>query len=220
MGYVMKKFITARFLLASILIAGLLGGCAGTTPAPWTPVPTDDPATVVAAAVATLGMKMTEEALRNPTATLEPSATPEPTKTPLPPTPEPTVAEVSPTPAPPTATTAPALSAQVLYMTTYPENRRDYVPNERFSLAIGVRNTGTITWEPGMKVKVVKIEGEITVAPEAVFNSEVAPGGKAEFDLWAFGSEMLGEHAWHFQVYTKDDIAVPGGYTVFRYESH
>lgn len=206
---------TGKILIVLMVTAIVMSGCASPTP---TLAPTIDPATFVAQAVETLSAQMTDEALRNPspTATLAPSATPvPPTATPEPPTATFTPAVT----APPTATQAPALSAQFLYGATYPENKRVYVPNEEFGLALGFQNTGSVTWEQGYTLKIVDFEGEITVQQEAVMGSAVAPGEKYEFNLWAFGSETLGQHIWYFQLFTSSGGAVPGGMGIFTYES-
>jgi hypothetical protein len=208
--------MTGRACLAFFLLAGLAAGCSAPTPPPLQP--TTDPATYVAAAVETLSAKMTEEALLHPSDTpVPPSATPiPPTNTPEPPTLTPTPA-VSPTPS---ATEAPPLSAQFLYAATYPENKRDYVPNEKYGLALGFLNNGTITWEAGYRLKIANYKGEITVQPEVELGQAIAPGQKVEFNLWAFGSEMLGEHTWYFQLYTSQGVPVPGGVGVFTYTSY
>ena len=48
-----------------------------------------------------------------------------------------------------TPTQTALISAKLLYVVTYPEDKRSYVSNERFGIAIGFQNTGTVTWEPG-----------------------------------------------------------------------
>lgn len=210
-------FLIGKFFALLAIFSILLSGCASPTPSV---APTIDPATFVAQAVETLSAQITDEALRNPspTATLAPSATPVPptaTATFAPPTATVTPAVTS----TPTATQAPALLAQFLYGATYPENKRVYVPNEEFGLALGFQNTGSVTWEQGYTLKIVDFEGEITVQQEAVMGKAVAPGEKYEFNLWAFGSETLGQHVWYFQMYTAAGGPVPGGMGVFRYES-
>ena len=209
--------LTGKLAVILILVSALLAGCGAFTPAQPTvsPLPTTDPATYVAAAVQTLAAQMTEEALRNPTATAtpEPTATLEPTITPIPVTPTPAM---SPTPV---ATQAPPLSAQALYAAAYPENKTERVPNEKFSLALGFKNTGSITWEPGYRVKIVNFEGEITVQQEVELGKSVAAGEKVEFNLWAYGSETLGKHVWVFQLYTPNGAAVPGGGIAYTYTS-
>ncbi len=210
-----NRSITGRLLITLCLVAVLAAGCASPTPPP--PLPTIDPATYVAAAVETLSAQITEEALRNPTDTPVP-----PTDTPVPPTSTPELPTLTPTLAislTPTATQPPPLSSQFLYATTYPENKREYVPNEKFGLALGFINNGSITWEPGYRLKLVNFEGEVTVAPEAELGQAIAPGQKAEFNLWAFGSETLGQHTWYFQLYSSQGVPVPGGFAYFSYVS-
>jgi hypothetical protein len=204
------KTLVMLFLLGSAILAG----CAAPAPAAPTPAPTIDPATYVAAAVETLSAQMTAEALAHP------SATPVPTDTPVPPTPTPALPTETPTPsisATPTATEAPALSAQFNYAATYPEHKYEYVPNEKFGLAMGFLNTGSVTWEPGYRFKLVNYEGEITVQTEVELGKAVPPGEKIEFNMWAFGSETLGKHVWVFQLYTSQGAPVPGGVGVYSY---
>lgn len=203
-----------KLFLALSLIAVLLTGCNTTTPSP---AYTIDPATYVAAAVETLSAQLTEEALRNPTDTPVP-----PTDTPVPPTPTPEPPTLTPTPAispTPSATQPPPLSAQFLYAATYPENKREYIPNEKFGLALGFLNNGTIAWEAGYRLKLINYQGEVTVQQEVELGQSIAPGKKVEFNLWAFGSETLGQHTWHFQLYSSQGVPVPGGYAYFSYVS-
>lgn len=214
----MKSLLKKTGLLTITMLCILAAGCSLASPeAAATPMPTTDPATYVAAAVETISVQMTEQALLNPTATPEPSATPEPTATPIPPTP--TVVADTPT-ASPTDTPQYTNAAAVQYVTTWPENKREYVPNETYSLAIGFKNTGTVTWEPGYTLKLVDFKGEITCQPEASIDRAVEPGEKAEFAFWAFGSEMLGEHTWYFQLYNSAGIPVPGGSAAYTYTSY
>jgi hypothetical protein len=212
-----SKMSFGKTIPALILISSILTGCSemgiGATPAPTT-----DPATYVAAAVATVHAQLTEQALLNPTATPtpQPTATLEPTATPIPATETPAAPAATATTAP---TQAPAVSAQALYASTFPENKREYIPNERFSVAIGFKNTGSVTWEAGTKVKLVSFTGEVTVNPEVETSKAVGPGDKVEFDLWAFGSETLGQHTWNFQLYNAQGVAISGGYISFSYTS-
>ncbi len=221
-GFVKAKlFLTGKAgFMALMLVALTLSGCGLANPAP---AATQDPAVVVEMVVATVDAQMTEEALRNPSPTPPPTSTPLPTATAtLEPTATPAVTNtpaMTDTPVP-TDTPVVMVSAQVLYTTTYPENRREYVPNELFSLAVGVKNTGTIPWGPGYTMKLVSFEGEVTCAPEVVLGKGVDPGAKAEFDFWAFGSETLGKHVWNFQLYNAAGGAIPGGYASFSYTSH
>jgi hypothetical protein len=201
-----------RPLVSILLVGSFLTGCS--TPATPTPAPTQDPATLIAAAVETLEVQMTDEAIRNPSATPEPTATPvTPTATPIPNTPTPTIVPTI------TNTPVPPLSAQFNYATTYPENKREYIPNEEFGLALGFENTGTITWLPGYRLKIVNYVGEVTVQQEVELGQAIEPGKKVEFNLWAFGSETLGQHVWYFQLYTPEGVPVPGGVGVYSYTS-
>lgn len=195
-----------------LLLGLLMAGCSPASTA--TPAPTQDPADIIAAAVATIQAEMTAEALRNPSPTPMPTATIEPTATPVPPTPTPSLPSETPTS---TATTAPAVSAKFLSAGTFPENKFEYIPNKKFGLAVRFQNTGTVTWTPGYRLKLTGFEGEITVQPEVELGQAIEPGKAAEFDLWAFGSEMMGRHVWYFQLYTAEGFPVPGGSAAFSY---
>lgn len=214
----MKNQLTSlyRFAILVLLQSALLVSCSP-TPVP-TLAPTQDPATLVAVAVRTISAQYTAEALAHPSATaVIPTPSLTPTETPVPATSTP----VAPTATPEaTATTQPAVSAQALYTTTTPENKREYIPNEKFTLALGFKNTGTVAWAAGSKVKLVSYKGEVTVNPEVTTDKAVAPGDKVEFDLWAFGSETLGQHTWYFQLYSSQGVPVPGGAIAFSYTSH
>lgn len=207
----MQSF-TGKFLTIMFLISLLLAGCSSA--ATVTPAPTQDPAEIIAAAVATVRAEMTAEALRNPSPTPMPTATNIPTETPVPPTPTPSVPSETPTS---TATTAPAVSAKFLSAGTFPENKFEYIPNKKFGLAIRFQNTGTVAWTPGYRLKLTGFEGEITVQTELELGQAIEPGKAAEFDLWAFGSEMMGRHVWYFQLYTAEGYPVPGGSAAFSY---
>lgn len=218
-GESMTKSISrrARSLSFFVILSMMLAGCS--TPAPVA-TPTLDDSAIVAAAVETISAQMTADALNNP------SPTPLPTQTPLPP---------SPTPVPPTETTLPSpeptatftqtqpqaapLSAKLLYVVTFPENKRIYVPNEKYGLALGFENTGTLTWEAGSTVKLVSFVGEVTIQTELAVDEAVKPGERVEFDLWVFGSETLGYHEFYFQLYTNSGLAIPGGVAVYSYTS-
>jgi hypothetical protein len=202
-------------LLMIVLISSLLVGCSA--PAPAAPLPTQDPATIVAAAVQTLSAQMTEQALRNPTATPVPTSTPVPTQTPVPPTNTPAAPTETPTNTP---TTAPAISAKFLSAGTFPVNKLEYKPNEKFGLAVRFLNTGTVAWQPGYRLKLVNFQGEITVQTESEMGQAIEPGKAVEFDLWAFGSETLGRHIWYFQLFTPQGLAVPGGSGIFSYTAY
>jgi hypothetical protein len=47
----------------------------------------------------------------------------------------------------------------------------------------------------------------------------VPPGGTAEFDFGAFGSEALGRHTTYWQLFNPQGKPVPGGAVSFSYES-
>jgi hypothetical protein len=211
---IMKSSYTihSNFFLFVALSFSLLVGC---TQAPM-PVPTQDQSTIVAAVVETINVQNTQAALLNPT------KTPLPTKTQIPPTATSIPATGTPTETivpSETATQQPAYSASLLYVVSYPENKREYVGNERFGIALGFRNTGTTAWEPGTNVKLVSYTGEVTVQLEASINTSVPPGEKVEFDFWAFGSEWYGDHTFVFQLYNNQGLAIPGGYATFTYTS-
>lgn len=210
----MKSFqaIRSNFFLFFVYSFSLLVGC---TQAPL-PVPTQDQSTIVAAVVETINAQNTQAALLNPT------KTPKPTETPIPPTATsiPSTGTSTETIIPSeTATQQPAYAATLLYVVSYPENKREYVGNERFGIALGFRNTGTVIWEPGTNVKLVSYTGEVTVQLEASINTSVPPGEKVEFDFWAFGSEWYGDHTFVFQLYNNQGLAIPGGYATFTYTS-
>lgn len=206
---------TGRCFLTLVFASSLLVGCRAAPQA--TPVPTQDPAVYVAAAVSTIRAQMTADALRNPSPTPNPSATPLPSATPIPPTDTPAAPTSSPTAV---ATIAPAISAKFLSAGTFPKNKFDYVPNEKFGLAIRFLNTGSSGWQPGSRLVLTGFQGEVTVQKEAELSQGIDPGKAAEFDLWAFGSETLGKHIWYFQLYSAQGLAIPGGSAVFSYTSH
>ena len=196
-----------------VLIASLLSGC---TTLQATPAPTIDQSTIVAAAVETLSAQITLDALNHPSPTPLPTATPlPPTATPPPPT-ETQAATAEPTSLP---IQKAELSARLVYVVTFPENKRNYVPNEKYGVALGFENTGTLTWQPGSTVRLMDYKGEVTIQTELSVDKEVKPGERVEFDLWAFGSETLGEHVFTFQLYTREGIAIPGGIAVYTYVS-
>ncbi|MBE0687778.1 MAG: hypothetical protein IH585_17430 [Anaerolineaceae bacterium] len=207
-----SQFIQRKLFLFVVFSFSLLVGC---TQAPM-PVPTLDQSIIVAAVVETINAQNTQDTL------LKPTNTPMPTETQVPPTSSPLPATETPreTILPSeTATQQPAYSASLEYVVTYPENKREYVGNERFGIALGFRNTGTVVWEPGTNVKLVSYTGEVTVQLEASINTSVLPGDKVEFDFWAFGSEWYGDHTFVFQLYNNQGLAIPGGYATFTYTS-
>lgn len=202
-------------LFVIILICSLLAGCAAATPVPPPPAPTQDPATQVAAVVGTIYADMTSQARLNPTATPSPL----PTSTPLPPTATPLPPTITPTASLTPTATPPELSAQVLKVWTYPSAKNQYSGNEGFGLAIYLKNTGSAAWGQGYQLRITGHTGpgEITVQAAADLTTTVAPGGKVEFDLWAFGSEQPGEHTYTFQLFTIYGKAVPGSQATYKY---
>ncbi len=207
----MKKLHFLKIIALFLMMSSLIAACSPTSP---TAIPTVDEGKIIAAAVNTMSAKMTDEAIRNPSPTPFPTQTPvPPTATPLPPTETPAFT-VEPTQA---ATLAPALSALLRYVTTFPEDKRVYIPNEEYGLALGFENTGTVTWEAGTYVKLISFKGEVTVQTELSIDHAVKPGERVEFALWAFGSETLGDHTFVFQMYTPSGLAVSGGYATYSY---
>ena len=171
-----------------------------------------------------------------------PTLTPTPTATPLPtdtPTPEPTSTSTpsptatftplptdTPTITPTFTATVPALSAELLYVSTYPQNRRTYVPNETFSIAIGFKNNGSEPWTAGYCAVAVNngmVDPTYSMEPVCVGDVQgskpVLPGEKIEFDFGAFGSETLGQHSWGYIFVTPQGKLVPGGTAGFWYVS-
>lgn len=179
-------------------------------------LPTMDQSTIVAAVVETVNAQNTQNAY------LIPSETPLPTETIIPPTATLILSTETPTQTPqPTETPTEQLaySAILQYVAAYPEDKREYVGNERFGIAIGFLNSGTITWESGSVVRLVSYSGEPTVQLEAVIPRAVPPGDKVEFNFWAFGSEWYGDHTFIFQLYNSQGLSIPGGYATFTYTS-
>ncbi len=159
---------------------------------------------------------MTTEAFLNPsatptftptnTATLVPTATIIPTNT------------VIPTE---TATPQPAYSAKLTYVTTFPENKTEFLPNESFGIAFGFLNTGKAAWSPGSKLSLLRQDGEyVTVETFKVLEKTVASGEKIEFSLWAFGSEDMKPQTVYYQLYSESGIAISGGFATFTFKSY
>lgn len=196
-----------------MLVAMLtLSGCGVLSP---TPAPTQDTAPLVDMVVKTMNAQQTADALAHPSATPLPTETPVPTQTP-PPTATATPA-ITNTPAATATVKVVGTSAKLLYITTYPENKREFIPNEKFGLAFGFLNNGSTTWAAGFRLVNVSYQGELTAWPEVTLNRNIAPGEKAEFNIAAFGSETLGTHSWVYQVYSDSGVAIPGGSAVFTY---
>ncbi|MDO9086937.1 MAG: hypothetical protein Q7U53_12095 [Anaerolineaceae bacterium] len=203
----------SNFLFFLLILGSVIAGCTS----PVIPVlPTVDEGAIVAAVVETINAQNTTEAINNPSATPVPTETqPPPSPTPIPITETPTeTAQPSETP-----TQITSVSAKLMYVVAYPEDKRSYVGNERFGIAIGFQNTGTVTWEPGSYVKLVSNNGEVTVQLEAFVTKAVAPGEKAEYDHWAYGSEWYGDHTFVFQLYNSQGLPISGGYATFTYTS-
>ena len=166
-------------------------------------------------AFSTVFAEMTTQAYLNPTSTETPQVTitsiptvlPSPSSTSLP-------APTS-TPSP----TSPTLKAQLMYVTTYPEYKIEFTPNEKFGVAICFTNTGSVTWGAGSKLVLVGFDGDyVTVQTEAILERPVAPGEKIEFNLWAFGSEDMSYQSNYFQLFSEFGVPVEGGYAVFSYQ--
>lgn len=211
----MKSYfsIQRKSVILVVLLFSFLASC--TAPAPI-PAPTQDQAVIVDAVVKTINAQHTQDAFLIPTNTLFPTETQvHATPSAIPTTESPTKT-IQPTE---TATPRPAYSAKLLYVTSYPENKREYVGNERFGIALGFQNTGTVAWQAGTNVKLVSNSGEVTVQLEVSIDKSVPPGEKVEFDLWAFGSEWYGDHTFVFQLYNDQGLAIPGGYASFTYTS-
>lgn len=208
-----RHSLQLKSIILILVLFTFLAGCTAPTPLP---APTNDQALIVDAVVKTINAQHTQDALLNPTSTPLPTETKiPPTLTSIPATKTPTIT-LQPTE---TATTQPAYSAALVYVTAYPENKREYVGNERFGIALGFQNTGTVTWQAGTNVKLVSYTGEVTVQLETTIDHAVIPGEKVEFDLWAFGSEWYGDHTFGFQLYNDQGLAIPGGYATFTYTS-
>jgi len=165
-------------------------------------------------AFSTVFAAMTTQAYLYPTAT----NTPMPTNTDLPtvtPSPSSTASQIPTS----TFTPAPTLKAQLLYVVTYPENKTQFVPNEKFGVAIGFLNTGTVTWNAGSRLVLTGYDGDyVTVQTEAVLEKAVPPGEKVEFNLFAFGSEDMSFQSNYFQLYSDLGVPVEGGFAVFNYQ--
>ncbi len=82
-----------------------------------------------------------------------------------------------------------------------------------------MKNTGSTAWLPGYQLRLAAHAGpeEITVQTSAELAVTVPPGGKVEFDLWAFGSEHPGKHTYTFKLFSNYGIAVMGSDASFTY---
>ncbi len=200
------KYLRNIILLVAVVA---LSAC---TAAPAVEVsPTMDPDEVVEVAIKTLAARMTAEALANPTATpLPPTATPVPTETAIP------TATVPPEP---TATLTAEYSnkAEWIYTSTFPENRREFHPNEIFNIAWGLKNVGNVAWHPDYKL--IWVGGDhFTDVTEIPLGKAVAPGESCQFTLGAFGSEDMNQHTTYWQLVDQRGYIVPGGSVSFTYQ--
>jgi len=207
-----------RFMVRSInplkmivLVAAVIALTACTAAPVVEVTPTMAPEEIVELAVATLSARMTAEALANPTATeVPPTATPVPTKTTIP------TATVPPEP---TATSTAEFTnrAEWVYTSTFPENRREFHPNEHFNIAWGLKNVGNITWHPDYKL--IRVGGDpFTDVTEIPLGKVVAPGETCQFTLGAFGSEDMNAHTTYWQLVDQSGYVVPGGAVSFTYQ--
>lgn len=173
--------------------------------------PTMDPEQVIELAKATLSSEMTAEALANQTATeMPPTATAVPTETTIP------AATVPPEPS---ATPTPEYlnRAEWVYTSTFPENRREFHPNEIFNIAWGLKNVGNITWHPDYRL--IWVGGDrFTDVTEIPLGKVVAPGEACQFTLGAFGSEDMSQHTTYWQLVDQSGYVVPGGAVSFTYQ--
>ncbi len=219
----MKRiFSTASHILLLAVLLASITGCGAAAPVPSQP--TLDPTQVMEDARATVVAEITEDARLHPSATPTATQTPLPTSTPLP-SATPTVTltatpSITDTPAPTFTPTALPLSSKFLYAVTYPENKNRYPSNEKFGLALGFLNTGSIDWNSSYTIRLTGFEGEVTVQTEATLGRSVKPGEKGEWNLWAYGSEMMGKHVFYFQIYTDTGAAIDGGFGYFTYEAY
>ena len=213
MHHSIKKILLIIF---ATILSELLIGC---TSQPIAIIPTLDQSQIVAEVVNTINAQNTMVATLQPTKTNLPTPSQTfvlstPTLVPEKETPTFTMEDPTSTP-----TQESFYSASLQYVVSYPENKREYVGNESFNIAIGYLNSGTITWEAGSTVKLVSYIGEPTVQLEATIDRVVRPGEKIEFNFWAFGSEWYQDHTFIFQLYTAQGLAIPGGYATFTYTS-
>ena len=193
-----------QFLMASVILSacGLLPGAAETSTPPALPVP--------------IFSTSTATPLPSITPTLTATFTPEPSLTP----------SETPTITPTWTPIAPIISAQFLSATTSPGNTHSYVPNEKFTIDVVYKNTGTAPWTPNYCVAVVYVDrGDVTYQTTSVCvgdmkRAQVLPGEKIGFVFSAFGSETLGLHSWGYVLVDPKGKQVPGGVASFYYYSH
>ena len=122
----------------------------------------------------------------------------------------------TPTPGP-TATPLPSGNqAKFLYANTYPENKREFRPNENFNIAFGFENVGEVTWDPSYAL--VFVGGDQFTAVTAIpLGRYVEPGEKCEFNLGTFGSEDIRLHTTYWALITGPGEVVEGGSAYFSY---
>jgi len=201
-----KKLWPAAVL--AITVSFILSACSAFVPAE----PTPDPAVLQENARGTVVAEMTAEAQANPTAvfTLPPTYTPYPTYTAV------VIPTETPTPGP-TATPLPSGNqAKFLYANTYPENKREFRPNETFNIAFGFQNVGEVTWDPSYAL--VFVGGDQFTAVTAIpLGRYVEPGEKCEFNLGTFGSEDIRLHTTYWALITGPGEVVEGGSAYFSY---
>jgi hypothetical protein len=121
--------------------------------------------------------------------------------------------------------TIPSLSAKLLSVTTYPVNKRWFVPNEKYAIDVAFENTGSQTWTANYCVAVIYSDkGDVTYQTTSVClgdmkRTQVAPGERVSFVFSAFGSEMMGTHSWGYALISPQGKLVPGGTAGFYYVS-
>jgi hypothetical protein len=205
----MNKILSQFFLV--LLAIYFLSGCS------FIPLSEEKQEEATLNAFSTVFAEMTTQAYLNPTSTELPQATSSSTPAASPTHPE--TSTLAPTSTFTPSPTSPTLKAQLMYVTTYPEYKFEFTPNEKFGVAIGFTNTGSVTWGSGSKLVLVGYDGEyVTVQTEAILERPVAPGEKVEFNLWAFGSEDMSYQSNYFQLYSEFGVPVDGGYAVFSYQ--
>jgi hypothetical protein len=201
-------------MLILVLLSSTLAACSSAVLTPVATQTAEPTSTSTVAATPTNQPTVPVTPSLAATATLSPIAT----ATPVPTATETLIPTATQTASPTPTATPPPLAAEVLKVWSFSDNTV-YIANVGFTLGIYMKNTGAITWEPGYQLRFVGLTngGDITVQPVADLTVEVRPGGKVEFDLWAFGSETLGEHTWYFQLFTANGKKVPGSECSFTF---
>ena len=186
------------FMLVTIFLSGCSSFAAPTPTSTDTPVPTST-STNTPTPIPTFTPTFTATVTPNPTATFT----------------------ITPT----STATIPAISAKLLSVTTFPVNKRWFVPNEKYSIDVAFQNTGAEVWTANYCVAVVySTKGDVTYQTTSVCigdmkKTQVAPGEKVSFVFSAFGSEMMGNHSWGYALVTPKGKLVPGGTAGFYYIS-